>query len=411
MTSPGVLILGNYSQTITVLRSLGKAGYPLVLGRNRDDGRIFTQFSRHASEIWLHPDLEIAEADFIDALIGFLNELPDIGYVFPVWEAEIACLIRHRDRLPRRPALIMAEPEAVQICLDKFRLYEIAASLGIPHTPPHKITSHAELLSAAGSLGYPCVVKNNDSSSGLFGKKAIIAETPEELQRLVPAWPAGADFLVLQKFARGFRHNCHFMADEGRLVSYFEQRVLRTDRPDGTGYGVQSLSNAPTKTLKEYSTALIGALKYSGTGCVQFLVDDRDGTVNFLELNPRLDATCAMPYYCGYDFPLMALGHAAHRRNASAGFEKNVFPYPVGKCGVCLSGDLQGWLREVEQGGMRWRESLTWLGRSLRMSFRGDVDYIWSWTDPLPGLFMYADIAKSTLKCFTSKSFWSDRRS
>ena len=72
MTSPGVLILGNYSQTITVLRSLGKAGYPLVLGRNRDDGRIFTQFSRHASEIWLHPDLEIAEAEFIDALIGFL---------------------------------------------------------------------------------------------------------------------------------------------------------------------------------------------------------------------------------------------------------------------------------------------------------------------------------------------------
>lgn len=410
MSPPGVLVLGNYNQTITVLRSLGKAGYPLILGRRQKGGRLCTQFSRYTSEVWRHPDMKKSEDEFIQALVTFLEQRPDIGYVFPVWEAEIECLIRHRDRLPRRPVLIMAEPEAVQICLDKFRLYEVAASLGIPHAPPHKLASHAELVAVADSVGYPCVVKQNDSSSGLFGKKAIIAGTPAELRKLVPAWPADTDTLVLQKFAPGFRHNCHFTADAGRLLSYFEQQVLRTDVPDGTGYGVESRSLAPTPVLREYSAALIRALNYSGPGCAQFLVDNRGGAVNFLELNPRLDATCALPLSCGYDFPLMALNHAAHRRGASPGVEGNAGPYPVGRRGVCLWGDLNGWLREVQKGGLRWQESLAWIGRSLRMSFRGNVDYIWSWTDPLPGLFMYAELGRRILRHAVRKTPGLPRR-
>lgn len=155
MTFPEVLILGNYSQTITVLRSLGRAGYPLILGRKREGGRLFTQYSRYTSEIWLHPDMKKSESDFIDALVAFLDQRPAIKFVFPVWEAEVACLIRHRDRLPRRTVLVMAEPEAVEACLDKFRLYEIAASLGIPHNPPRKVVSHSGLLSEADSMGYP----------------------------------------------------------------------------------------------------------------------------------------------------------------------------------------------------------------------------------------------------------------
>ena len=400
MSSPGVLVLGNYSQTVTVIRSLGHAGFPVVLGTSPEHGRVFTWYSRYTSEIWLHPSIKQSETEFIDALAAFLEQRPDIGHVFPVWEAQVSCLIRHRDRLPPHLVLVMAEPAAVTACLDKFRLYEVAASLGIPHMSPHKVTGLDMLLSLADSLGYPCVVKNNDSFSGLFGKKAVIAGTREELLKSVPAWPERTGFLVLQKFASGFRHNCHFMADRGRLTSYFEQRVLRTDMPDGTGYGVESLSLAPVPRHREYTAALIRALEYSGPGCAQFLVDDANATVTFLELNPRLDATCAMPLYCGYDFPLVAMRYAVFRQGGSSGFEPNDKPYPAGKRGVCLWGDLNGWMRELRKGGLGWRKSLAWVGRAMRMSWRGDVDYIWSWTDPLPGLFMYAELGRRMLRYF-----------
>ncbi len=410
MAAEKVLILGNYWQTLTAIRSLGRAGFPVVFGRSRGEGRVFTQYSRHTSEVWLHPDMQANESDFIEALSAFLKNRPDIGFVFPVWEAEVACLIRHLDRLPRGPALVMADPAVVETCLDKFRLYEIAASLAIPLAMPRKVTSHAEMLSVAGSLGYPCVVKKNDSSSGLFGRKALIAESSADLQKGVPAWPEGTDFLVVQRFTRGFRHNCHFIADGGRLLGYFEQRVHRTDRPDGTGHGVDTVSHAPTPMLREYSAALIRKLNYSGIGCVQFLVNDEDGSANFLELNPRLDATCALPYYCGYDFPKMALLHAMYRRGALSAPHEINSPYPVGKRGVSLLGDLNGWLRDAQNGGLGWRQSLVRLGRAAGLPFRGNVDYVWSWSDPMPGIVRFVELGRDAFRYFLRRTAAPDLR-
>jgi predicted ATP-grasp superfamily ATP-dependent carboligase len=398
MAPETVLVLGNYWQTLTVIRSLGRAGFPVILGRSRDHGRVFTQYSRYTGEVWPHPDMEQDAPAFIEALSGFLNSRPDVRFIFPVWEAEIICLIGHLDRLPQKVVTVMAEPAAVEACLDKFRLYEIGASLGIPLAMPRKATSHDEMLSAADAIGYPCVVKHNDSAKGLFGRKALIAASHEELRQSMPHWPEQTGFLVVQRYTRGVRHNCHFLADAGRLLGYFEQRVHRTDRPDATGHGIDTMSCAPTAMLREHATALIRRLNYSGIGCVQFLVDERNGSVNLLELNPRLDATCALPFYCGYDFPKMALLHAAYRRGLLSAPPEPAATYPAVKRGVSLLGDLNGWLQDRQDGNSGWRQSFAWLARAARLPFRGDVDYVWSWTDPAPGIVRFAEFGLSALK-------------
>ncbi len=398
MFSKKILILGTYQQTIAVIRSLGRAGFQLVVGCSHGHGRVFTQYSRYTTETWLHPDMEDNEPDFIEALAAFLNERPDVGFVFPVWELQVTSLMHHLDRLPRDRVLVMAEPDVVKACLDKFHLGKLAAVFGIPHTPPLRVTSHAELLTAAQSTGYPCVVKNNDSSASVSGKKALIAESPAELLKWIPSWPERNGSLIVQRFARGFRHNCHFIADEGRLLAYFEQRVLRTDRTDGTGSGVDTASCSPTEMLREYSAVLIRELNYSGAGCVQFLVDDHDGGVNLLELNPRLDATCALPLHCGYDFPRMALLYAAYRHGVLSDPCCHDSPYPAGKRGVGLYTDLNGLLRDVQAGDTNWRQSLIRLCRAAKLPFRGGKDYIWSWTDPLPGIFLFIQLSARALK-------------
>lgn len=398
MTPKKVLLLGNYWQTLTTIRSLARAGFPVILGCGRNDGRLFTQYSRYTGEVWRHPDMERSEAEFIGELAEFLGRRPDVGFVFPVWEAEVTCLARHRNRLPRGMIPVMADPAVVEICLDKFRLYEIAAALGIPLAMPRKVTGLDRLLSAADAIGYPCVVKHNDSSQGLFGRKALIAASAEELRQGVPHWPEQTGFLVLQRYTHGARHNCHFLADNGRLLGYFEQRVRRTDRPDGTGHGIDTASHPPTPPLREHAAALVRRLDYSGIGCVQFLVDGADGSMNLLELNPRLDATCALPYHCGYDFPRLALLHAAYRHGALSTPPEPLSDYPVGRRGVSLLGDLEGWLRATRQGRLGWRRSFAWLARTAALPFRGDMDYVWSWTDPLPGLVKLAELGRDALK-------------
>lgn len=380
-----VLVIGNYRQTITVIRSLARAGYSVIVGR--DDYRVFTQFSRFTAEVWRHPDIRKSEKDFMATLVKFLATRPDIAWLFPVGEGDIACLARHLDVIPTSVGVVMTDPGTFRTCLDKFRIYEIVSQLGIPQCEYRKVTNRAGLLSASEEIGYPSVVKPNNALTGLFGKKALILKKAADLKRMFPVWPEGNEFLVLQRFASGYRHNCHFVADRGKLLSYFEQRVLRTDRPDDTGYGVDGIAYAPTAKLKEYCATLAEKLNYSGAGCAQFLVDDRTDSVSFLEINPRLDATCALPYYCGYDFPRMAMRYAEYRRGAISIPSENFSAYPVNKHGIWLVGDMSGWLRALEGDGLTFQQALDWLKQMAVTWVRGDCHMVWSWTDPLPACY------------------------
>ncbi len=386
---------------MTVIWSLARAGYAVIVGRS--EKRVFTQYSRHTAEIWQHPDINESAGDFIAALVKLLAERKEIAFIFPIGETEITCLMRYINALPSPVGLVMADPATVGTCLDKSRMYEIGLQLGIPEAGFCKVFNDHELTSAAERIGYPCVVKPNNSLTPFFGRKALILRTPADLKKMMPVWPEGNDFLILQKFSPGDRHTGHFIADRGRLLAYFEHRVLRTDRLDGTGYGVDGVSCAPTAQLRDYSARLAAAVQYSGAGSTQFLVDDQSGAVSFLELNPRLDATCVLPLYCGYDFPQMAVQYAEHRRGLWPEPPANSSPYPVGEHVVTLWRDLYGWLRAVKADRVSLKESLVWLKEMARTFLRGDVHLTWRWRDPLPACYLFALFVPSTLKHIARK--------
>lgn len=305
--------------------------------------------------------------------------------------------MRHRDAIPAGVAVVAPEPATVEACLDKFGIYEIVAELGISHVPFLRVSGYVELERAIDRLGYPCVVKPNDSRTGMFGMKAAILQTTADFKKRLPAWPEGNEFLILQRFATGYRHNCHFLAHEGRMLAYFEQRVLRTDRRDGTGYGVHGISHAPSPRLVEYSERLLRRLDYSGIGCAQFLVDDASGAVNFLEINPRLDATCAVPFYCGYDFPLLGVLYAEYRRGALPQPPTNTAAYPTDKHGVSLYRDIHGWRGALGRAELDRKGSRAWLKQMLRTFVRADFHLTWSWVDPMPACCRYLELLTSAL--------------
>jgi len=292
----------------------------------------------------------------------------------------------------------MAESAVLAGCFDKASTYAIAEELGIPVPEYRKVFGYRDLVTAVESIGYPCVVKPNHSLTPFRDMKAIIVEGPNSLRQHLPDWPQGNEFLIVQRFADGYRHNCHFAAESGVLLSYFEQRVLRTDRLNYTGYGVEGISVAPSARLKAYCESLVQKFQYNGVGCVQFLVDDGAVTANFLELNPRLDATCAIPYYCGYDFPLMAVELAGYRQGRST---KDITPlatYPVGKRGVWWLGDVEGAIDALSRGQIGLRGLAQWMARFLRSAVRADFHLTWSWRDPLPTLFLCRRFASSLLR-------------
>ncbi len=390
-----VLVIGNYRQTLTVIRSLARANYRVIVGRS--EPRSFTQYSRHIAEIWDHPEINCHGDEFLTALSAFAKSRSAPFFVFPVGERELDVLVHHVTELAPATMVVMPDCATVLTCLNKVTFYELATRLELPVAEFCVAWSLPELMAKAEGIGFPCVVKPPGSLTDFGDQKAIVLHERDDLPRKLQAWPPGHASLIVQKFSSGLRYNCHFLADHGEILAYFEQRVLRTDRPDYTGVGVDGESVPPTTTLKNHSARLIRELGYSGLGCVQFLVDETRGTAALLELNPRLDATCAIPYYCGYDFPAMAVQLAAYRRQVAGNRPANHSVYPLRR-GVWTSGDLIRLGQDIRGQRLGWGGVLGRLLQIARSFWLADFHLTWSWRDPMPTCYVFAGMLRTAFR-------------
>lgn len=369
---PTVLVLGDYRQTITVVRSLGRAGLRVILGS--DDPASSTASSRYVSAFERFGDGAALET-------WLRARRPE--FVFPVGETQLRQVLA-APRLLSLSTWVMPEAAVVRRCLDKRALFDLAPALGIPVAPWLQWAGAHAWREAARHFGFPVVVKRKDSSLHLRNKKALILRDAAQLDAALAeiAGTADADSFVLQRFARGVRHNCHIAADGGRIVAFLQQKVLRTDEPDDTGIGLEGVSVEPSDELRAYCERILYRLGYSGVGCLQFLVDEASGEVSLLELNPRLDSTAALACKLGYDFPRLAVEIAARARPAPL-----TTPYALGQHYHWMYGDLNA-----------WRQGKIGLGALVRAALRG-CDLTFDWRDPAPCLhLLWRKICKGARK-------------
>jgi predicted ATP-grasp superfamily ATP-dependent carboligase len=389
-----ILLLGNYRHTITVVRSLGRAGFDVILGREND---VSEQYSRFCSETWVHPKLEGNPEEFGTALDEFVERRPDVSVVFPIGESPLVFLNRNAGRYSTL-TVVSPAPSTVFTCLDKVSSYDSAKRAGIPVPDWLGARCSADLIAAGREIGYPCIIKPNGSHHFFFGKKAIVCRSQVDVTSNFHEWPEGNESLIVQRYVESDRPNCHFRAIDGKLVEYFEHMVVRTDRIDETGFEIDGISVRPTAILREYCAALIGELNYTGVGCIQFLVDRGTGTAYFLEINPRLDATCALPYAIGVDFPLYAVNSYLADRRPTNHINGS---YPEGVRIHYLMGDLQGLAYGLKDRSISPRDAIRWMYRIGESLLSAKVHLTFQWTDPLPTVRLYANL----LKVFRRRTF------
>ena len=388
-----VLVLGDYRQTVTVVRSLGRAGFEVTLGT--DDARSSSGKSRYVTDVWVYDNA--TPQRFCNSLEAFLrNERPD--FVFTIGESQLRRLIDAGPRLEPLSTWVNPEFATVARCFDKGALYELAPSLDIPTVPWARFTNVEDWRSRAGAMGFPVVVKRKDSAGQVLERKALIFREAAQFEAFLAELPRDPDrdSLLLQRYAAGVRHNCHVAAADGRLLAYFQQKVLRTDEPDDTGIGVAGVSVAPSAVLRGHCEAMTRALRYTGIGCIQFLVDERSGNAAFLEFNARMDSTAALPYRMGLDYPLLAMHLAAYRKARLIGRNdaRRLLPppvapgYPEGRAYHWLYGDLKTCLVELRAGRIGIGRAAAWLADMARRSL-ASYHLTFDWRDPLPTLHMF----------------------
>lgn len=388
-----VLVIGTYRQTLTVIRSLARAGHRVILGMHGDAATC--DYSRYVDETWAHPAVDSNCDRFAAALSTFLEQRKDVRSVMPVGESEIRLFAEKYAEISSGTRLLMCNPELVRTCLDKPTMSAIVDQLGIPQSRYTTASDCRSLFAAADSVGYPCIVKLADSEFLLHGRKARIYENAEAIRQDFTEWPIENKSLIVQTYVAGKRLNLYFFAHEGRIVSLGQVLALRTDRPDGTGLSVSGRTVSPDPVLIEYCQAIVEHLNYSGVGCMQFLVDDANGITTFLEHNPRLGAGCVLPYLAGLDLPRLMVDFALNEQA-----EPNEPPYPC-KVGVQYSwttGDLMGLKRAVVNREVGAGGTALWLLAMVKSALTAPNHVSWDWRDPLPTIMQYSRICGSAVK-------------
>ena len=373
-----VLLLGTYRTTLAAIQSLAGGGYRVVLGTGAYTQG--TERARGVSEIWRHPEIEAPGFD--DALIGFLSERPDIRAVLPVTEEALVRTAPLRPRLPGHVVLASPSAENVALCQDKGRSLDAATAAGLP-TRPYAVVGREAFAETCGELGVPLVIRPVVAPGRIHGRKAWIARTGDEL----PAWPEGHPALLLQQFACGPRHSLYFAAREGELLSLVDVKVLRTDRWDGTGLGVEGVSVAIGGEREAWTRALVRQLGYTGIGCAQFLVPDDGSAACYLELNPRMGGNILSATSLGVEFPRFAVDLALGRPLSAPS------RYPVGVRYSWLYGDLAGMMHDP----LPPLDRLRWLSRTARSVLRADLDLVFERRDPGPAIALYSGKLRSLL--------------
>jgi len=388
-----VLVIGTYRQTLTIIRSLARAGQNVILGVHGEAATC--NYSRYVSEIWHHPDYKLSNNDFVAALMKFATERNDIKCIFPVGELEIRLLAAEFDEISSKVKVLMCDPAIVATCLDKPTMSSLVDQLEIPQSSHATASDRETLIRTADTIGYPCIVKLADSEFLLHGKKAVIYHDPDSIRRDFKEWPIENKSLVVQTYVAGERFNLYFFACEGRVVSLGQVLALRTDRLDGTGLSVSGCTVSPDPVLVEFCKVIVEHLNYTGAGCMQFLVDEDNGVTSFLEHNPRLGAGCMLPYKAGLDLPRLMLDFAL---NEQIDPNEPLYPCKVGVQYAWTTGDLMGLKKAVLDREVSVRGAAVWIFAMFKTILTSPHHMSWDWQDPLPTVVQIGRLCSSVFR-------------
>jgi carbamoylphosphate synthase large subunit len=278
----------------------------------------------------------------------------------------------------------MPAAQTVDICLDKERLLDLALAAEVPVAPFRNVTGLRELKEAAATLGFPLVVRPEDSMKRLFGLKAVVSRSRAEFDERFSAWPGEHRRLLLQRKVSGRRHNVYFAAERGTPIRLLEAIVLRTDKPDGTGLAVEGITRPLDAALRQYTARLLKALSYHGVGCAQYLVDPASGEMHFLEINPRIAGHHAVAERAGLGLSELAVELAA-RVTLNETLRE-------GRAGIRYAwtyGELRALKPRFAAGDIGVFGLSRELARAALTAVRADMHVGWEWRDPSPTLYTY----------------------
>lgn len=278
MSNVLVTAIGSFSADV-VIKNLHKMGhrvigmdiYPAQWVANSLQADVFYQ-SPYASDTECY-------VDFVNRICREEN----VDYVLPLTDVEVDVLIDH---LPEKGMLCISPKETIEICRDKYKLYQVLRERGIRCLIP---TEEFEPENIERYV-FPLVLKpqNGRSSQGLhYVKSERELRFLSEMECL--------DHYVVQPKKEGRIVTVDILRTDDFFMASPRVELLRT--PNGAGTSVQVFSDENIEAAAREIADILGI-----RGCVNFEFIKSEKELWFLECNPRFSGGVAFSCMAGYDY-------------------------------------------------------------------------------------------------------------
>lgn len=187
---------------------------------------------------------------------------------------------------------------------NKYRIINLAASLGIPVPATFHLSDISQLSDIAKQISFPAVIKFQDDY-GLYLEPKLrytIADNQMSLKREYMRMHAIKEYPLIQEYIKGSGYGFSALFDkESNVLAQFCHKRLR-EYPINGGPSTFCESVWEPK-IAEYGLRLLKALNWKSIAMVEFRRDERDGKFKLMEINPRFWGSLPLAIYAGVDFP------------------------------------------------------------------------------------------------------------
>ena len=303
--SPAVVVDVGWVNGIAAIRSLGRAGAPVLAVDHRPWALGLR--SRYAIPV-VAPDPGVDESGFVSALVELGDALGVPTPVFPTHDEGLNAIARHAQELGGRFLHPFPDWSSLERIQSKRFQLEVAEAAGVDTPRTGHPRSADEALAMADEIGYPVLVKPADpvEFKRRHKRQAFRCGTRAELEdafaRAEPHEP------MVQELIPGGDDTLYtlgsYLDATGRPLGVFCGRKLRQTPPTvgtcrvGEAIWVQEVVDSGLRFL--------AALEYQGLSQVEFKRDPRDGRYKLMEINPRLYQWHGLAAACGVDLPRLA---------------------------------------------------------------------------------------------------------
>jgi predicted ATP-grasp superfamily ATP-dependent carboligase len=369
----GAVVLGGDYQGLGIVRSLGRHGIPVVVV---DDERSISAASRWTTRSVRVPSLR-TDDDVLSALarLGGL----DGWVVFPTRDENVAALSRHRAELSAAGWRIPAPAwDCVRVAWDKRETYRLAQKLGVPSPRTWFPLDRADLDEV--DLSAPVIVKPAIKENFFYATRAkawradSLPSLRRHFARAAEIVPPG-EILVQEMIPGNGQYSYCALLRDGAAVADMTVRRTR-QHPSDFGRASTFVRTVALPELAAPSLTFLGEIGYDGLVEVEYKRDPRDGEYKLLDVNARTWGYHTLGRAAGVDFP-----HLLFR--CLAGSPVTPVSARTGVSWIRLATDIPNAAVDVRAGRMRPGDYL----RSLRGI---DTEAVFSWRDPLPGLYEIA---------------------